>query len=289
MFKKMISILSWVMILILVLCSCESSDGSVDGVQSATGETQSVIDSSKTVSAAVDPVPFDVNNYSTWFFADRTDLATPEDAEKINDNMFLEDVVETLGKPQFEYYNKFDQNFLNASDSVGDATGNKFVDKSIVVYKLSDGTVCVVSVAYSEEANNSGASDPQGRYAVLSVELEDVVENTCIARNSSNWFLQDGTVCPSPEEFESVEGMPFDDAIVKLGRARGTRTLFDTGYLQNFVYKLSDGRFGLVGCNKQLKAEIMYYDSCRYIDTSTGKVVSEYVEKDGVRVEVKDK
>ena len=87
----------------------------------------------------------------------------------------------------------------------------------------------------------------------------------------------------------AIDTVPFDDAIVKLGRARGTRTLFDTGYLHNFVYKLSDGRFGLVGCNKQLKAEIMYYDSCRYIDTSTGKVVSEYIEKDGVRVEVKDK
>ena len=60
------------MVISLVFCACKSSDGLADGVQSETGETQSVADaktdsSEKTVSVVVDPVPFDVNNYSTWF------------------------------------------------------------------------------------------------------------------------------------------------------------------------------------------------------------------------------
>lgn len=223
---------------ILSLCACDTEDGGAQ-VQSGqhsdasglsgTETKQDTAASEKTVSVAVDPVPFDINDRSTWYDPNRSDLITVDQVQTLMDmlreskyKLAFTDVVATVGKPHYEkYFDKYE---------------DREAELILAIYKTSDGRVLMVSIS---------SMFSEGLLQKCIVHSLGIVDNddSFFGGDSRTMFIADGSNKIELNDLKKIElGMKRNEVVDLLGKP-----WYDSGNNEvEFCYPLTNGQYALI-------------------------------------------
>ena len=221
-------------VLLIAMSACNVSEDSGQHDNKSNDLNSIIIDSESqqqaSISSAVssDPVPFDVNDRSTWYDPNRSDLITVDQAQTLMDmlreskyELAFTDVVATVGKPHYE---KYYDNYESRGDWI------------LAIYKTSDGRVLMVSIIslFSEGVFQ--------KYAVKSLGIVDN-DDSFWGGDSRTKYIADGSNKIELNDLKKIKlGMKQKEVVDLLGKA-----WYDSGNNEiEFCYPLTNGQYALI-------------------------------------------